>query len=79
MVGAVGAGIIVRTVPPIFTAKELKSFMDGLTPKAAPVMVESAAVPVEAPLSSWMTVEVDKVGDATVLPEAEVKTKSVPF
>ena len=70
---------MVRTVPPMFTVKELKSFTEGLPPKPAPVMVESAAVPTAAPLSRLTTLEVDKVGDATVLPEAEVNIKSVPF
>ena len=70
---------MVRAVPPILTVNELKSFTDGLMPNAAPVIVESAVVPTAAPLSKLTTVEVESVGEATVLPDVDVNTKSVPF
>ena len=80
IVGALEVGVTVRAVPPIVTAKELKSFTEGLVPKEAPVIVASADVPTDAPESKLMTVDVDNTGELTTLVEvADENTKSVPL
>ena len=79
MVGAVGPGTTVRTVPPMVTVKALKSEVEGTVPKLAPVIVASADVPTKAPLSRLMIVEFDNAGLSMVrVVVADAITKSVP-